>query len=415
MKLSPSFLETSLSAGRYSDGRNLYLSVSPTGSKSWVFMWAQQGRQRELGLGSYTGAGRAVSVSLKQARLAADAVRVQLAAGIDPIAAKRSVVLSATTFGDVMEMEIAKQRVDWKVKDGVCEQEIEWRRSLTTHASGLIRLAVGRVDVNAVLKVLKPIWADIPVTAERVRYRIEKIMDTATAKGMFTGENPARYKGHIEVHLGKRPSKKSKGENRKGSHAALHYDAIPGFMAKLLPLKGNASKALAFTTLTAVRTDEARLAQWSEFNLDAGLWVIPAERMKAGVAHVVPLSTTALELLASMPRVAGNPFVFFGKKDGETIGATAMADKLTDPAKKGGMGYAGTATVHGMRSSFRDWVGDKTHFASDDAELCLAHGLDATEGAYRRETAVEKRRAIMQAWADYCEGKSNVVALAVAA
>lgn len=395
--------------GRYADARNLYLNVSPTGAKSWVFLWQANGRQRELGLGSFTGAGSTTSLSLTQARLAADAVRVQIAAGIDPIAFKQQARLASVTFGELLDEKLATLSKDWKAKGESIEQETEWRRSLNLHAAKLIKQQAGRITREDVLAVLKPIWVAKGPTAERVRYRIEKVLDLAIAKGAHPGPNPATFAGFLAEHLGKKASKA-----KADSHAALPYDEMPGFMAKLLPLKGTASKGLAFTILTATRTDEARLARWPEIDLDKGLWVIPADRMKAGVEHIVPLSTAAIELLRSIPRLVGNDHVFTGKIEGSAVGPTAFSDKLTDPAKKGGLGLKGKATVHGMRSTFSDWVGDCTTFAKEDREFCLAHGLDAVEGAYRRATAVEKRRAIMQAWANYCEGKAgdNLVRIA---
>lgn len=396
--------------GRYADARNLYLNVSPTGAKSWVFLWQANGRQRELGLGSFTGAGATTSLSLTQARLAADAVRVQIAAGIDPIAAKQQARLASVTFGELLDDKLATLSKDWKGKGDTIEQEDEWRRSLNLHAAKLIKQQAGRITREDVLAVLKPIWVAKGPTAERVRYRIEKVLDLAIAKGAHPGPNPAVYAGYLAEHLGKKASKA-----KADSHAAMPYDEVPAFMAKLLPLNGAGAKGLAFTILTATRTDEARLARWSEIDLDKGLWVIPAERMKAGVEHIVPLSTTAITLLRSIPRLVGNDHVFAGKIEGSAVGPTAFSDKLTDPAKKGGLGLKGKATVHGFRSTFSDWVGDKTSFAKEDREFCLAHGLDAVEGAYRRATAVEKRRKIMQAWANYCEGRANVADLRRAA
>lgn len=406
-------------AGRYADGRNLYLSVSQTGAKSWVFLYSAAGRAREIGLGSATGAGSTTSLTLKQARLAADKVRCEIAAGIDPVAAKVQAKVQAQkgmiTFADLLAETVAILKGTgaggWKTVNGVCAQEIEWNASLTKHAGALLPKLVNRIDDDAVLSVLKPIWVTIPTTAERIRYRVEKVMEVALARGIATGKNPARYDGHIEHHVGKRPTSKD-----KVGHVQMHFDAIPAFMAKLLPLKGNASRGLAFTVLTAVRTDEAREARWSEIDLDKALWVIPAERMKADVPHVVPLSTAALALLRLVPRLVGNDYVFTGQKDGSVVGPTAFSDKLTDAPAKGGMGLKGEATVHGFRKTFRNWAGETLRgYTTQDFEFCLAHRLDAVEGAYRTMTAVETRREIMQKWADYCAGVSNVVKLAVAA
>jgi len=405
---------TILKAGRHSDGRNLYLNVTKTGAMSWVFLWDHNGKRREMGLGSFTGAGKAARVTLAQARLKADAVRLGLSMpGADPLAEKKRVKLSGTTFRAVMKDTIAieKKQGGWKVVDGCCASEREWNDSLTLHASALLDMPVAAIDTAAVLNVLKKVWSATPVVGERVRFRIEKILARAKAEGMRDGDNPAAYKGHLDAHLG-RKAKKQKGAGK--SHAAISNDDAPALFAQLLSYQGNAAKALAFTMLTAVRTNETLGMVWSEVDLDKGLWTIPAERMKAGVTHIVPLSSAALELLGSMPRQVGNDYVFFGSKQGRPLGPTALEDKLCDPAAKGGMGLRGQATVHGMRSTFSDWVGDKTSFAKEDREFCLAHGLDAVEGAYRRSTAVEKRRAIMQAWANYLEGKSTVALLKVA-
>lgn len=412
MKLNASTIEGTLKAGRHSDGRNLWLTVTPTGAKSWVFMWKTgNGKRREMGLGSFTGDGAPYSVSLKQARLRADAVRAQLERGEDPLAAKQQAKLASVTFEALMLDRIAMEKPQWKPKaDGTYKNEKQWLASLRTHAAKLLPMQVGHITAADVVDVLKPIWQAKPETAERVRYRIDNIMTLAIGRGAYKGDNPARYKGHIEVQLGKRPTKTKNGVKSKNNHAALHHGKVPAFMERLLGHEGNAAKALAFAVLTATRTDEARLMTWSEVDLDAGEWTIPAERMKAGIMHIVPLSTLALTLLRSLPRMVGNAHVFPGKKEGAALGATALADKLEE------MGFKGEATVHGMRSAFRDWVGNKLRGYNDSVfEHCLAHGLPATEGSYRRETAIEQRAEVMQAWADHCEGKSNVVALRVAA
>jgi len=403
MKLTAKQIASITKPGRHSDGRNLYLNVTPTGAKSWLFMWKADGRRIEMGLGSATGAGAAFSLSLPQARLKADAARMMLAAGINPLEAKIAAKVSTLTFAQVMEMKISTLKADWKVSaDGTCLNEIEWRASLTKHAAALLPMQVGRISTAEVYAVLKPIWPTIRVTAERVRYRIEQVLELAAAKGLRAGmENAATYKGYLAEHLGKKRAGKA------AHHAALAYAKVPAFMARLLAHKGMAARALAFLTLTAVRTDEARLMKRAEVDLATGLWTIPAERMKAGVEHIVPLSSAALAVLAALPEVIGNDYMFPGAKAGAPLGATALSDKLEE------MGLKGEATVHGMRSAFRDWCGDKLRgFESADFEACLAHGLDATEGAYRRQTAVEKRAEIMQAWANYTEGRDNVVRLA---
>ena len=417
MKLSPSLLTNALKGkfpegwlnAYHSDGRNLYLNVKASGAMSWTFVWKVNGRVREIGLGSFTGAGAATRLTLAEARLAANTVRALIAAGIDPLAERKRARLSiAATFSHVLDQYLLKVPAlkGWKPDaDGTFPQETVWRASFRDHGKELLGKPVDLIDAGLVGRVLMPIWGR--KVGEDMRNRIALVLDHAKGLGHRQGmDNAAAWEGQLKALLVAKPRKAS----RDTSHAALHYDAVPGFMGKLLGRDGNGAKALAFAVLTATRTDETRLAKWSEIDLEAGLWTIPAERMKAKVEHIVPLSTQAAALLSQIAdEQFRHGFVFNGQKG--VIGASALHDKLVDPAKKGGMGLKGVATVHGFRSSFRDWVGDKTRFAAADAEMCLAHGLDATEGAYRRHTAVEKRREIMQAWADYCEGRTNVVQL----
>lgn len=411
--------KTSLKAGRHSDGRNLYLNVSPTGAMSWVFMWNQNGVRRETGLGSFTGNGAAFRVGLEEARIKADEVRLQLFRGLDPIAAKKVLVLAGTTFRQLLAEVIENEKSQWKAQpDGSYENEDEWNRSLGLHAAKLLDKPVAKIDEPMVLAVLKPIWKEIPVTADRIRYRIKKVIDLAQKKGIYTGENPASSKPHIDALLGK--AKKQ----AKQKQPSMPFMQVPAFMAALRKQPGVAAKATQFTTLTAVRTDEARLAQWQEIDLDAGLWIVPAARMKVltendrGGDHVVPLSTAAIAVLRQMLdiRQPNSPFVFPGQIAGQPLGETALNDKITKPKAKGGMNLKGIATMHGMRASFRTFAAEK-NLNRDAAELCLAHkiGKDDTERSYNRAEMLEERTKIMQAWADHCDGKSNVVHLQVAA
>ena len=406
-KLSATFVaQAKIAPGLYGDGNNLYLTVSPTGARSWVFIWKQHGRRRELGLGSATGAGSTVSVSLKAARLAADRVRIQIADGIDPIAIKAKAKIGEITFEQLMLERVASLQIEggWKVDAaGNCQQADQWTGSLRQHAAKLLPMKVALIGDKEVFAVLKPIWKTIPTTAERVRDRIAKVFELAIAKEVFAGQNPARYQGHVAIHVGPRATTKASTEVH---HAAMAYTAAPAFVQRLLTHKGNAARALAFLMLTAARSDEVRSMKRSEVDFDKGVWTVPASRMKAGVEHIVPLSTAALAILRSMPEIVGNEFMFPGTKAGQQLNGTALSDKLQEMGVK-----RGEATVHGMRSTFRDWVNVETHFAAQDAEACLAHSLDKVERAYARMAAVEKRRAILQAWAAYCEGKSNLLQL----
>lgn len=413
-------------ARRYSDGRNLYLNVTAAGSKSWVFIYRDKatGKPREIGLGSATGAGSVNFLGLREARLAADRVRLQVIAGVDVIAEKKAARIernvAVVTFGDMLAgtVENLSTGKGWKVVDGVCENADDWTRSITKDCAKLIPVAIASITDAMVFDVLRPVWAASPLQGDKVRFRLEKIFAYAMGRGTFPqGPNPARYAGHVEINVGHRATAK-KG-HKVESHAALSADEVPAVVAQLAPLTGTAAKALLFTMLTAVRTDEARLMKWSEVDLVAARWTIPAERMKAGRDHVVPLSEAALNVLRSIARVPGSDYVFASDK-GKTgvLGATALNDKLTDPATKGGLGFKGRATVHGMRATFRTWAASTKRFSFEAMELCLAHAIhegDKTVSAYDRYDRMAERTDIMNAWADFCSGVSNVVALKVAA
>lgn len=410
--------------GRYADGRNLYLLVSSTGAKSWVFMWTDKtmGKQRECGLGSYTGAGATVSLTLGAARIKADEVRAQIAAGVDPIAAKIAAQVAHETFADMLETTIKlnkgnPERGGWKVDaNGVCGQAEDWRQKIKLHASTLSAMPVLRVGLSDVLKVLAPIWEKTPTTADRVRYIIEQVITKATKQGKFKGENPATLES-VEAHLGSKVS--TVGQKKQPS---LAYAKLPAVIAQLLADARMAAKASVFCTLTATRTDEARLMKRSEIDWAAKLWIVPAARMKVltendrGGDHVVPLSDAAIALLRSVPETVGNDYVFAGQKAGQAVGETALNDMLTKTRTRGGLlALAGEATQHGMRATFRTWAKD-AKFDADAAELCLAHVIGTkTTRSYDRAEMLEERTAIMQAWGNYATGVSNVVPLKVAA
>lgn len=414
---------TDLNPGRYSDGRNLYLYVSPTGAKSWSFVWQQNGTQREMGLGSYTGAGASgsVPVDIAKARSLAQEVRDQLAMGIDPVKARKAArvadKVSSLTFADVLKDVLDIQKREWTPEaDGTYLQEQKWVRSLQQHAprlagrpadekKGLKAIPSKRVALvtdEDVLAVLKPIWSTKEQTASRLMYRISKVMERAIKKGWHPGPNPARYEDHIKDELG---TKASKAATKEGGHLAMHFDDMPAFWPQLIVGTTMATKALAFTILTAVRTDEARLAEWSEINWEKREWVVPAERMKGTKGnrkpHAVPLSTQAIALLRSIKQQPGNPFIFAGKKKSEAICCTALKDRLVHPAALGGLGMQGKATVHGFRKTFRSWA-SKQGYSDKACEMCLAHVFGtAVQRVYDLYDMIEVRAEIMQAWADY--------------
>lgn len=426
MKLTTASINGNLKAGRYSDGRNLYLLVSATGAKSWLFIYrAANGKQRELGLGSFTGKGSAFAVGLVEARLRADAARVSLSHGIDPVEAKiadkRAALASSVTFAELLDEVIKREkgdgtkRSDWKVKGGKCAQEDEWRNSLKNHAGSLLTKRASTITTDDVIKVLRPIWTTTHVTAERVRVRIEAVLDLAVARAIHAGPNPARFDAHIEQLLGKRDTA------AKRKQASLPFAELPAVFRKLVgPKNGNAAKALAFATVTAVRTDAARGARWSEIDLKSRTWVVPAERNKSdnGDAqngeHIVPLSDAAVAILESTARSALSDFVFWGLGGEKPVNEGALRDKLIDPVAKGGLGLGGIATPHGMRATFRTWVSARK-LDEKAAELALGHVIGTkVQRAYDRDEMLDARRNLLQAWGEFC-ASSNVVELRAAA
>lgn len=364
--------------GRHADGGNLYLAVTESGASSWVFMYVMRGRQREMGLGP------ARDVSLAEARELASKHRRSIRAGTDPLEARR-VDLAKPTFGAVAEEHIASMEASWRN----LKHRAQWRSTLLTYAAPLATLPVDAVSTANVLAVLKPIWATKAETASRVRGRIEAILDAAKAAGHCTGDNPAAWRGHLDQILPKR----SKGS--RGHHSAMTIDEMPAFMLKLRQAKGVAARALEFAILAAARTSETLEAQWSETSADRKLWTIPAPRMKAGRNHRVPLTDRAAEILDEMTALRVNDFVFPGSKPGRPLSNMSMEMVLRRLARD-------DVTVHGFRSTFKDWASERTHFPNEMSEMALAHAIgDQTEAAYRRGDLFDKRRALMDAWAEF--------------
>jgi integrase len=368
--------------GLVADGGNLYLQ----GGSSWLFKYERAGVRRFMGLGP------AADVGLAQARQAASDARASLRVGIDPLAARRASRASqkaVVSFQEFSEQHIAYHAPGWRPGG---QSEAQWRSSLAAYVYPVIGgMAVGAVDLNDVLRVLTPIWAAKAVTAGRVRGRVESILDAAHSRGLRTQENPARWKGHLENLLPR--VTKARGVKH---HAAIPYAGVPALMAELRPSGSVKSLALEFAILTAARSGEVLGAKWSELAVDQRLWTIPAERMKSGRLHRVPLSDAALEIIEKMTVVRQGDYLFPGRRGGP-LGKTALARALGDTSRAG-------ATVHGLRSSFRDWAGDNG-VARELAETALAHRVgDETERAYHRSDALERRRALMTAWGIYCDG-----------
>jgi integrase len=371
---------TTAKPGKHSDGGNLYLIVSESGSRKWVLRFTWRGAAKEMGLGS------ANDVPLADARDRASDARRVLAKGLNPIDERRRDT-GVPTFG--------------KMADDVCEtlsagfrnakHRAQWRMTLETYAAPLRPKAVDRITTADVLAVLKPLWTEKPETASRLRGRIEKVLDAARAKGYREGENPARWRGHLDHPLPK-PRKLSRGH-----HAAMPYEALPGFMGELRERPAIAALALEFCILTAARSGEVLGCQWSEIDLNKKLWTIPAARMKAGREHRVPLSPRAVSILRQMEKVKTGSFVFPGQVRGKPLSNMAMDMMLRRMEHD-------TVTVHGFRSSFRDWAGNVSSFSREIIETALAHVIgDKAEQAYWRSDALEKRRKLMDAWATYCE------------
>jgi integrase len=372
----------------YSDGAGLYLQVSPGGA-SWVFRYRVRGRLREMGLGSFD------TIGLADARQRAQECRRQRLDGKDPIEVRRAERIKAKleaarsmTFRQCADAYFEAHRASWRSS----KHAVQWRSSLATYA-GLVfgDLPVADVDLALVLKVIEPLWSTKPETASRVRGRIEAVLDWAKVRGYRTGENPARWRGHLESLLPARNKVR-----RIEHHPALPYPEIDRFMFELRQQQGVAARALEFTILTAGRSGEVNNARWSEINIAERCWTIPAERMKAGKEHRVPLSDAALAILEEMRAIRTGDFIFPGSKTGRPIAGIAMWTLLQH------MGRGGL-TVHGFRSTFRDWCAERTTFPAEVAEMALAHTVaDAVERAYRRSDLFQKRRQLAEAWAKYC-------------
>lgn len=372
-RLSARAAQSLTDAGYHPDGGGLYLLIGPTGARSWVLRYQLRGRRREMGLGSAT------VITLQEARAAALAQRRLLAGGEDPITAREAAKATGKTFGECADALIDSLRPGWK-NDAQADQ---WEQSLRDYGPAR-DLAVGDVDTIAVMACLRPIWADKTETASRVRSRIERVLDWAKVHQLRAGDNPARWKGHLD-NLLPRPSKVSKPDH----HAAMPYAEVPAFMARLAERDARARRGLRFAILTAARTNEVTGALWSEFDLDAALWSIPAGRMKGGRPHTVPLSAPALAILKALP----------GDVPPFAMSENSMLYLVQKPRPKGlGLPF----TVHGFRSSFRDWAAEETDHPHEVVEMALAHAIrNKAEAAYRRGSLLEKRRHLMDAWADY--------------
>ena len=377
--------------GYYCDGGGLYLQVSKSGSKSWIMRYTMTGKPVEMGLGSCQ------TFSLAEARKRATAQRKLLADGINPNETKHSDRLAQRmaeaniiTFDQAATSYIDSNSPAWRnAKHGD-----QWRNTIATYASPVIgKLPVSKIETAHVLRILKPIWLEKTETAVRLRGRIEKILDWAKAQGYRSGDNPAAWRGHLDAGLLAKPSKVADA----GHHAALPWSEIGAFMVALRAMEGAGARAMEIIILTATRTSEVLNAKWSEFDLDAKLWTIPKERMKSFKEHRVPLSDAVMSVLMAVKAESGDgEYVFAGRKENTPLSNMACLATLKRMGRT-------DITVHGFRSTFRDWVSETTAYPRDVAEMALAHTIeDKSEAAYRRGDLIEKRRALMSDWAAHC-------------
>lgn len=364
----------------------LYLQVAPGGTRSWILRATVGGRRREMGLGAYP------EIPLAQAREKARTARSRIGEGVDPILERQRAVsaLRAEQARSITFDEAARQFIDARSDEWRnAKHRWQWTNSLEMFASPVIgRMLVQDVGQAQVLAILQPIWKDKTETAVRLRGRIEQVLDWARVRGFREGENPARWRGHLEQLLPK-PSKIARVEH----YPALAIDAMPAFMAGLRERPGTSARALEFLILTAARSGEVRGARWPEFDMEARTWTVPAERMKANREHRVPLSEPAVKLLEALPRIEDNDLVFVAPRGGilSDMSLTAVVRRMEAPA-----------VPHGMRSTFRDWAAERTNFPREVAEMALAHTIESSvEAAYRRGDLFAKRAEMMAAWADF--------------
>lgn len=366
-------------AGAHCDGGMLWLKVGNGGAASWTFRHTRDGRRREVGLGSLS------LVSLAAARQKASALREQLGAGITPAAARLAKPV-AVDFKVAAEKYLSSKVAGFKN----AKHRQQWGNTLATYAYPVIgRMNVSEIGTSDVLRVLQPIWTEKNETASRVRGRIERILAWCAVNGHRTGPNPAQWRGHLAEALPARSVVQTKDH-----HAALAYTDMPALMKRLASQDGVAALALRFLILTAARTSEVLHATWDEVDLTTGIWRIPAERMKARKPHEVPLTAPALAILATMHKFRdGGEFIFPGARPGKSLSNMSMAAVLKRMDRA-------DITVHGMRSAFREWAGEKTSHQREVIEHALAHQLrDKAEAAYQRGTLFPKRVALMSDWA----------------
>jgi len=397
-KLTALQVKNTTKPGMFHDGGGLYLQVSKAGGKSWVYRYFSDGKSHDHGLGSFK------VLTLAEAREAAQHCRKLRAQGLDPIEAKqkrrvdaRLEVAKTITFKTCTEQFLDAHEVSWKNN----RHRSKWGRSLELYAYPTLGdLPVGQIDANLVFNAIDPIWRTKNETASRVRGRIETVLDWAKVRGYRAGENPARWKGNL-FHLLPARDKIKKVNHLK----SLPYAELPKFWEDLSKRSTPASILLRFTILTAARTGDVRFAVWSEIDFENKIWTIPSERMKGGKEHRVPLSPEAVKILKEQKKKRINDFIFPGPAKDKAFSENAMLTVLKD------MGYKGTITVHGFRSSFKVWASEMTDYPNEVSEFALAHVQgNKVQEAYKRTDLLEKRIPLMEDFSAYCLSKlkSNI-------
>jgi len=400
-KLSAIGVQKIAEPGKWPDGGGLYVKVTAGLTKSWIFRFSWHGRRPEIGLGSYP------QVSLAQARALAAECRDALARGEDPRERPHAPVdappaptppSQGTTFDEAARRYVDAHEASWRNP----KHRQQWRNTLTSYVNPVIGAKdVAAITTHDVLSILEPVWLEKPETASRLRGRIERVLDWAKSRGLREGENVARWRGHLEFQL-PRHSK----VRRVKHHAALPWREIPAFYAGLMARDAPAAQALRLLILTATRTSEVLKAEWSEFDLDEAVWVVPAERTKMGRPHRAPLSPEALAIIGELAEVRQNGLLIPGQKRGRPLSDMSLLMLLRRMDR-------GDLTAHGFRSSFRDWCAEATGYPRELAELALAHRVgDATERAYFRSDMLDQRRQLMSNWAQHCTPAVDAKAVA---
>lgn len=386
-RLSALAVKKAVNSGYYADGGGLYLQVTKARAKSWVFRYQRNGKARELGLGGL------LITSLAEARKKAENMRLTLGAGAEPVALRDAAKMQAAgrmTFAECATRYIDAHRDGWKN----AKHADQWAATLTTYAEPFFgQVDVSQIDTDLVMRALEPIWLSKNETASRLRGRIERVLAWATTRKLRSGENPARWRGHLDTLL-PRPSAVQDVEH----HSALPYTNVANFAKSLAAESGLAAQALRLLILTATRTREVTEATWDEFDLHHGIWTIPAERMKAGKEHRIPLVKDAIAILRRLPSHGQDGYVFPGNRPDKSMSNMAMLALLRRMDRD-------DLTVHGFRSTFRDWTAEATSYPRELAEKALAHAIRSeVEAAYQRGDLLKKRREMMQEWANYIAG-----------